>query len=89
VGIGEAHPLLRQGVYVRSGDSRFRIVGSDVTVSHIVGEDKNDVGSVLRLPLAVSETFRGSEQAHKAAKMPITESRRFKAAQLCMDGGTL
>ena len=45
--IGKGHPLLGQPVQVRGGNLGFWVEGLNVPVTHVVGENKNDVRPVI------------------------------------------
>lgn len=47
--IGEAHPLRREPVEMWSGNLGRRIVGANVPVPHVIGQDQHDVGWRCRL----------------------------------------
>ena len=44
MGVGKAHSLSGEAVEVRRGNFAVGIVASHIAVSHIVGEDVDDVG---------------------------------------------
>ena len=46
VGVGKVHPLPRQAVHVGRADL-FRAIAAQVTVSHVIGHDIDDIGQRL------------------------------------------
>ena len=47
MGVGERHPISSQSVQIRRFDFGVRVQCLDVAITHVVGEDKDDVGSIL------------------------------------------
>lgn len=45
--IAKGHPLLGQPVQVRGGNLGFWVEGLNVTIAHVVGENEDDVRSVV------------------------------------------
>ena len=81
MGIGEAQTLFCQSIEDGSRDSAFAVEGSHIAVAHVVTEDDQDVGTVVRGGCDVAaqgerQAKTGGEPTRTAGENNTTEGKQ-------------